>query len=982
MAYQPKSYRKFLAGSVSAALVATAVGPVVASAASFSDVNPNDSHAANIEKLVEKGYIKGYEDGTFKPYNNVTRGQVAKIFARILKDNGFQVPADKKAFDDVPVDAKDQELVEAAAIVKAAGVMTGNEGKLNPNQTMTRQQMAKVLVEAFDLTKPADFTSKITDLDKADEWARDYIKTLEANGVTVVTEYNPKGTVTRAAFASFVVRALDAQEAAQAPKVVSVSAINAKTLKVALNKELTSLDGLTFTVKRGTTSVVLTAKLSEDKKSVELSSSTNLVPGDYTVTVTGGKFEEGKNTGTVTVEAQRIASIELKSTNLVLASGTTPTSGTVSYIVKDQYGTDVTKEAIAANITWTSSVGTASDDNQGVLTINKGSEIKVDDTVTVTGVDAATGKTVSATLKAVKAASLSSLTFGELKLPTNKTRVETGLATAADVLVDVKDQYGNTITDTTTIDNATQVVVSDPSVTTSWVTVDNKPALRLNTIGLSSAKKVTVTVVIRATGQTVQYTFDVVKPSEPAEVAATAPTTVIAAGDAAGTVVVPLTVKDQFGKELTLDEIAANAGGFTITSSNSSVLPSNALAIATTGDNKGKLVNTGAVAGTGKTVITITVNATGKSTSFELEAKAARQLTSVELPTDLATNLIQGSTTTTKLKYKDQYGADFDATGDVANHKIVLSVDKVSGDDAGLTVSPNGDVANESSLDTDDAITLTADATKKGSYTLTAKLVNTSTNEVVSQATKTINVVENSSSGITYSVEDIPTLYKAGADFGTANTVDNADVTAGYAKEIKITAKDANGNTYVIPSSAIVSVSVDNTNLADVAKIGTKYYIAAKDETITEDKTVTLTVVVNTKEGIQTINKQVKISKDALYATAVKLLDKPITDSTAKAVTSLTFNDIAAFRTGSTVYGYVVDQFGGTSLDFDANTTEYVTNVNGFTISSGDSVGLTGTTFGLTDADTSSTATAGATLRYVVVTNNGKTATIDVKVTN
>lgn len=239
MAYQPKSYRKFLAGSVSAALVATAVGPVVANAASFSDVNPNDSHAANINALVELGYIKGFTDGTFKPYQSITRGQVAKIFARILTDQGFQAP-DKieQVFDDVPLDAKDQELVKAAAIVKAAGVMTGSQGKLNPAQNITREQMAKVLVEAFDLTRPADFKSKITDLDKADPSFRDYIQTLEANGVTVVTEYRPKDSVTRAAFASFVKRALDVSSVVTADDITEVKFVDENTLEVTFNGEL------------------------------------------------------------------------------------------------------------------------------------------------------------------------------------------------------------------------------------------------------------------------------------------------------------------------------------------------------------------------------------------------------------------------------------------------------------------------------------------------------------------------------------------------------------------------------------------------------------------------------------------------------------------------------------------------------------------------------------------------------------------------
>jgi trimeric autotransporter adhesin len=251
MAYQPKSYRKFLAGSVSAALVASAVGPVVANAASFSDVNPNDSHAANINALVELGYIKGFADGTFKPYQSITRGQVAKIFARILEDKGFKAPEKlEQVFDDVPLDAKDQELVKAAAIVKAAGVMTGTDGKLNPGQPITRQQMAKVLVEAFDLTKSDDFTSKITDLDKADAWARDYIQTLEANGVTVVTEFKPKDNVTRAAFASFVKRALDATAVKEvtADDITAVKFVDENTLEVTFNGELKDVKKEDFSI--------------------------------------------------------------------------------------------------------------------------------------------------------------------------------------------------------------------------------------------------------------------------------------------------------------------------------------------------------------------------------------------------------------------------------------------------------------------------------------------------------------------------------------------------------------------------------------------------------------------------------------------------------------------------------------------------------------------------------------------------------------
>lgn len=235
MAYQPKSYRKFLAGTVSAAVVASAIAPV-ASAASFTDV-AGSVHADDIATLVAKGYIKGYSDNTFKPNKSLTRGEAAIIFSRILKDAGVKAPEQGAGFPDVP--ASNAELAEAVAIVKAAGVMSGDEkGNFNPNATITREQMAKVVVEAFKLTKPANHTTKVTDLDKAGAWAREYIQTLEANGVTKNTEFMPKQSVTRGQFASFVVRAMEVKKEVSAADIAAVKLVDEKTLEVTFNGEL------------------------------------------------------------------------------------------------------------------------------------------------------------------------------------------------------------------------------------------------------------------------------------------------------------------------------------------------------------------------------------------------------------------------------------------------------------------------------------------------------------------------------------------------------------------------------------------------------------------------------------------------------------------------------------------------------------------------------------------------------------------------
>lgn len=320
MAYQPKSYRKFLAGTVSAAVVASAIAPVASAA--FTDVNPSDSHTQNIEKLVELGYIKGFQDGTFKPYNNVTRGQVAKIFARILKDWGYEAPEDKVAFTDIPLDHKDQELVEAAAMVKYYGIMTGKNGVLNPNANITREQMAKVIVETFGLQKPEGFVSQITDLDQADPTFREYIQILEANGVTTVKEYKPKANVSRAAFATFVVRAMEVLpvEEVTGANITEVKVVDPNTLEVTFEGELTEVNAEDFAIEGvEIDSVSIKAAAAAEAKTtvVVIKTKTPLEEGkSYTVSYKGEASEAA--TVEVPVVTPKVESVSAINLNQIL----------------------------------------------------------------------------------------------------------------------------------------------------------------------------------------------------------------------------------------------------------------------------------------------------------------------------------------------------------------------------------------------------------------------------------------------------------------------------------------------------------------------------------------------------------------------------------------------------------------------------------------------------------------------------------------
>jgi hypothetical protein len=51
----------------------------------FSDVAPDNPFWLGVETLKAMNVLGGYEDGTFRPNNPLTRGQVAKIIVNALR---------------------------------------------------------------------------------------------------------------------------------------------------------------------------------------------------------------------------------------------------------------------------------------------------------------------------------------------------------------------------------------------------------------------------------------------------------------------------------------------------------------------------------------------------------------------------------------------------------------------------------------------------------------------------------------------------------------------------------------------------------------------------------------------------------------------------------------------------------------------------------------------------------------------------------
>jgi len=105
-----------------------------------------------------------------------TRGEIANI---VVKTLGLHHSGSDLNFPDVTAKTPYYNEIMAAA---EAGIFSGNsDGRFNPNDELTRSQMAVVLTRAFDLPTSKDVPFKDV---PSNYWAIDQIGALYANNVT------------------------------------------------------------------------------------------------------------------------------------------------------------------------------------------------------------------------------------------------------------------------------------------------------------------------------------------------------------------------------------------------------------------------------------------------------------------------------------------------------------------------------------------------------------------------------------------------------------------------------------------------------------------------------------------------------------------------------------------------------------------------------------------------------------------------------
>lgn len=193
---------------------------VAAATSPFVDINQYSSHYDNILKLYAQGAISGFADKTFRPNQNVTRGQAAKMLATVLKLDLKNV--EDPYFRDVP---KSNEYYKYVAALQNAGIMSGYaNGSFMPNEVITRGQLAKILVLGFKFEVASNFNHSFQDINSQSSNAY-YIQTLVdlkiTEGTTPVT-FSPFNAVTRGQIASFIVRSQEKKGNVSTYKITGV----------------------------------------------------------------------------------------------------------------------------------------------------------------------------------------------------------------------------------------------------------------------------------------------------------------------------------------------------------------------------------------------------------------------------------------------------------------------------------------------------------------------------------------------------------------------------------------------------------------------------------------------------------------------------------------------------------------------------------------------------------------------------------------
>jgi len=348
-------------------------------------------------------------------------------------------------------------------------------------------------------------------------------------------------------------------------EILSAEAVATNKVEVTLVNPVISTD-TTIAITRGTTEITISKTSWESTfDKVTLTTDANMVPGEYTVTLTSEEDETNTDSDTFEVEAQEINIVILNETALTNVDEANPANSHKEayayYDVLDQYGESI---RTSTSITWAGSCNITPDKATGRLTLEKsdGNAWVYGDKIYVTGVHTKTGASATAELSVGQEQALDSI---EVAGFVKKNTTELKKTLPADfktgewyLLFNAYDQNGNLIqagglkdTDVSIISDNVLVVSAVKGVQNAPITIDDieynaiivEPGIKV-----SDGGAVTLTAIALRTGTKTTYDCIVGVGTVITSFTMGTPAGIVADGDS---VEIPYTALDEDGNSVT-----------------------------------------------------------------------------------------------------------------------------------------------------------------------------------------------------------------------------------------------------------------------------------------------------------------------------------------------------------------------------------------------------------------------------------------------
>lgn len=168
--------------------------------ASYSDFSQSADYAVSALRLQDLGILAGYEDGTFRPDNAVTRAEFTKIVVCMMnKEEEAKSSAGLTGFFDVDIASWHTHYIRYAV---SRDILSGYaDGSFRPNDTISLAEAVTILLRTLGYNE--------------DEvgyfWPDNYISAASSLGITSGLDLEPSSPITRKFAAVLVDRALFAK---------------------------------------------------------------------------------------------------------------------------------------------------------------------------------------------------------------------------------------------------------------------------------------------------------------------------------------------------------------------------------------------------------------------------------------------------------------------------------------------------------------------------------------------------------------------------------------------------------------------------------------------------------------------------------------------------------------------------------------------------------------------------------------------------